>query len=85
MAHLVAARAACPRSRDPQMVNEMRTHMLRADAPTPSVEAILHAILPYKFVDHTHADAVLSITNTRGRRARASATSTATRWWSFPT
>ncbi|HEX7560308.1 MAG TPA: class II aldolase/adducin family protein, partial [Usitatibacter sp.] len=29
---------------DPQMVNEMRTHMLRADAPTPSVEAILHAI-----------------------------------------
>ncbi|HEX5130234.1 MAG TPA: bifunctional aldolase/short-chain dehydrogenase [Usitatibacter sp.] len=49
---------------DPQMVNEMRTHMLRADAPTPSVEAILHAILPYKFVDHTHSDAVLALCNT---------------------
>jgi len=49
---------------DPEMVNELRTHMLRADAPTPSVEAILHAILPHKFVDHTHSDAVLSLTNT---------------------
>ncbi len=49
---------------DPQMVNEMRTHMTRASAPTPSVEAILHAILPYKFVDHTHADAVITVTNT---------------------
>jgi len=49
---------------DPQMVNELRTHMTRATAPTPSVEAILHAILPYKFVDHTHADAVVTVTNT---------------------
>ncbi len=49
---------------DPQMVNEMRTHMLRAEAPTPSVEAILHAILPYKYVDHTHSDAVLAVCNT---------------------
>lgn len=49
---------------DPQMVNELRTHMTRADAPTPSVEAILHAVLPYKYVDHTHADAVVTVTNT---------------------
>ena len=58
---------------DPQMVNEMRTHMLRADAPTPSVEAILHATLPYKYVDHTHSDAVLAISNTADgeRRIRA--------------
>ena len=58
---------------DPQMVNEMRTHMLRADAPTPSVEAILHAILPFKYVDHTHSDAVLALTNTADgeRRIRA--------------
>jgi rhamnose utilization protein RhaD (predicted bifunctional aldolase and dehydrogenase)/NAD(P)-dependent dehydrogenase (short-subunit alcohol dehydrogenase family) len=55
---------------DPQMVNEMRTHMLRADAPTPSVEAILHAILPYKFVDHTHSDAVLALCNTPGGERR---------------
>ncbi len=55
---------------DPKMVNEMVTHMTQASAPMPSVEAILHAILPYKFVDHTHADAVLTITNTRDGEAR---------------
>jgi len=49
---------------DPQMINELRTHMIRAAAPTPSVEAILHAILPFKYVDHTHADAVITVTNT---------------------
>ncbi len=51
---------------DPQMVNELRSHMTDASAPTPSVEAILHATLPFKFVDHTHADAVVTITNTPG-------------------
>ena len=55
---------------DPQMVNEMVTNMTRASAPTPSVEAILHAILPYKYVDHTHADAVVTITNTQNGAAR---------------
>lgn len=49
---------------DPQMVNELKTHMTSASAPTPSVEAILHAILPFKYVDHTHADAVVTVTNT---------------------
>jgi len=49
---------------DPQMVNELQTNMTRSSAPAPSVETILHAILPYKYVDHTHADAVLSVTNT---------------------
>lgn len=49
---------------DSQMVNEMKTHQTIASAPTGSVEAILHAALPYKFVDHTHADAVVTITNT---------------------
>jgi rhamnose utilization protein RhaD (predicted bifunctional aldolase and dehydrogenase)/NAD(P)-dependent dehydrogenase (short-subunit alcohol dehydrogenase family) len=48
---------------DPQMVNELNTHVLRAGAPSPSVETILHAILPHCYVDHTHADAVLSISN----------------------
>ena len=55
---------------DPQMVNELRTHMTRATAPTPSVEAILHAILPYQYVDHTHADAVITISNTTDGYAR---------------
>jgi rhamnose utilization protein RhaD (predicted bifunctional aldolase and dehydrogenase)/NAD(P)-dependent dehydrogenase (short-subunit alcohol dehydrogenase family) len=62
--------ARLPTLPDPQMVNEMVTHMTRASAPVPSVEAILHAILPYKYVDHTHADAVLTITNTRDGEAR---------------
>jgi len=55
--------AALAKLPDPQMVNELTTHMLRAGAPAPSVETILHAILPYPYVDHTHADAVLSISN----------------------
>lgn len=49
---------------DPQMVNELKTSMSKYSAPTPSVEAILHAIIPYKYVDHTHADAIVSVTNT---------------------
>jgi len=55
--------AGLPRLPDPQMVNELNTHMLRAGAPSPSVETILHALLPHKYVDHTHADAVLSVSN----------------------
>lgn len=50
---------------DSQMSNELLTHMKRASAPAPSVETILHALLPYKFVDHTHADAFVSISNTK--------------------
>jgi rhamnose utilization protein RhaD (predicted bifunctional aldolase and dehydrogenase)/NAD(P)-dependent dehydrogenase (short-subunit alcohol dehydrogenase family) len=49
---------------DGEMVNQLRTHQTRASAPTPSVEAILHAVLPYKYVDHTHADAIVTLTNT---------------------
>ena len=55
--------AALPSLSDPQMVGELATHTLRAGAPAPSVETLLHAILPQKYVDHTHADAVLSISN----------------------
>ncbi|MGQ0511600.1 MAG: bifunctional aldolase/short-chain dehydrogenase [Betaproteobacteria bacterium] len=57
-------RLAClPSLSDTQMVNELATHTLRAGAPAPSVETILHASLPHKYVDHTHADAVLSVSN----------------------
>jgi len=55
--------AGLPSLSDPEMVNELVTHMTRATAPTPSVEAILHAVTPRKYVDHTHADAVVTITN----------------------
>ena len=59
----VAKLAELPTLADPQMVNELKTHMKNASAPAPSVETILHAILPYKYVDHTHANAALTITN----------------------
>jgi rhamnose utilization protein RhaD (predicted bifunctional aldolase and dehydrogenase)/NAD(P)-dependent dehydrogenase (short-subunit alcohol dehydrogenase family) len=49
---------------DPLMVNELKTQLTNASSPSPSVETILHAALPFKFVDHTHADAVVTITNT---------------------
>ena len=49
---------------DPQMVNELKTQLTNATSPTPSVETILHAILPFKYVDHTHSDAVVTVTNT---------------------
>jgi len=49
---------------DPQMVNELKTQLVKSSAPAPSVETILHAILPFKYVDHTHADAVVTISNT---------------------
>jgi rhamnose utilization protein RhaD (predicted bifunctional aldolase and dehydrogenase)/NAD(P)-dependent dehydrogenase (short-subunit alcohol dehydrogenase family) len=46
---------------DEAMVNELRTNLLEASAPTPSVETLLHAFLPARFVDHTHADAILAL------------------------
>lgn len=48
---------------DAAMVNELSTHLLDADSATPSIEALLHAFLPQKFIDHTHADAILALTN----------------------
>lgn len=48
---------------DEAMVNELRTNLLDASAPNPSVEALLHALLPARFVDHTHADAILALCN----------------------
>ncbi len=62
--------AALPALSDPEMVNQLVTHQTRAAAPVPSVEAILHAILPYPYVDHTHADAIIAITNTADGEAR---------------
>ena len=55
---------------DSDMVKYQRLAMTNPSAPNPSVEAILHAIIPYKFVDHTHADAVVTITNTEEGEAR---------------
>jgi len=56
--------AALPALGDPEMVEQLAIHTLRAGAPPASVEALLHAILPRRFVDHTHADAVVTVTDT---------------------
>lgn len=55
--------SALPELSDAQMVNELVTHLTRSSAPVPSVEAILHAVIPHRFVDHTHADAIVAISN----------------------
>ena len=55
--------AALPALSDAHLMNDLHTHVLRAGAPSPSVETLLHAVLPHRYVDHTHADAVLSVSN----------------------
>ncbi|MCH1520314.1 MAG: class II aldolase/adducin family protein, partial [SAR324 cluster bacterium] len=49
---------------DAEMVRQQQMAMTNPDAPIPSVEALLHAVIPFKWIDHTHADAVVTITNT---------------------
>jgi rhamnose utilization protein RhaD (predicted bifunctional aldolase and dehydrogenase)/NAD(P)-dependent dehydrogenase (short-subunit alcohol dehydrogenase family) len=46
---------------DIDLVAVERANLIDATAPNPSVEMMLHAFLPHKFIDHTHANAVLSI------------------------
>ncbi len=48
---------------DNDMVLGQKEAMIDKSAPNPSVEAILHAIIPFKYVDHTHSDAVVTISN----------------------
>ena len=48
---------------DTDMVTQLRAAMINPNAPTPSIEAILHAVLPATFVDHTHANAIVALTN----------------------
>ena len=55
---------------DLEMVRNQRMAMIDPSAPNPSVEAILHALIPYRFVDHSHADAVVTISNTPNGRER---------------
>lgn len=51
---------------DEDMVNLQRTNLIDAGSPTPSVETLLHAFIPHKFVDHTHANATLSLCDRPG-------------------
>ena len=51
---------------DEDMVSFQKRNLINIKSPNPSVETFLHAFLPFKFVDHTHADAVLNATNRPG-------------------
>ena len=53
---------------DAEMVKQQRAAMLDPGAPNPSIEAILHAVIQQKFVDHTHANAIVAITNHKDGR-----------------
>src|SRR5258706_15019340 len=47
---------------DEDMVNFQRVNLLDSSAPNPSVETLLHAFLPHKFIDHTHSTAAPAFT-----------------------
>jgi rhamnulose-1-phosphate aldolase/alcohol dehydrogenase len=69
---LVQLRALAALS-DEMMVAELRRALLDPAAPNPSVETLLHAFLPHCFIDHSHADAILALTNQPDGEARAKA------------
>ncbi len=46
-----------------EMNNQLSIHRASGHSPNPSVEALLHAFLPHKCIDHTHADSILVLTN----------------------
>jgi rhamnose utilization protein RhaD (predicted bifunctional aldolase and dehydrogenase)/NAD(P)-dependent dehydrogenase (short-subunit alcohol dehydrogenase family) len=48
---------------DEEMVRLQRANLIDPSSPNPSVEALLHAFIPHKFIDHTHSTAVLSLTD----------------------
>ncbi len=52
---------ALERLSDEDMVNALRANLMDSLAPNPSVEALLHAFIPEKFIDHSHATAFLAI------------------------
>ncbi|HYZ41978.1 MAG TPA: bifunctional aldolase/short-chain dehydrogenase [Stellaceae bacterium] len=55
---------------DEEMVRVQRANLLDPGAPNPSVETLLHAFLPHKYVDHTHSTAVLSLADQPDGAAR---------------
>ncbi|MEY4965056.1 MAG: hypothetical protein RL274_639 [Pseudomonadota bacterium] len=54
---------------DEDMVNFQRINLLDSTAPNPSVETLLHAFLPHKFIDHVHSTAVLALTDQPDNKA----------------
>ena len=48
---------------DDNMVNFLRSNLIDSNSPNPSVETLLHAYLPHRYIDHTHSNAFLSLVN----------------------
>lgn len=48
---------------DEDMVALQRQNLIDPQAPNPSIETLLHAFLPHKFVDHTHSNAIVTLTD----------------------
>lgn len=65
-------RALLPPTRltDLQLANELRCASIDAAAPDPSVEALVHTLVPHACVLHSHADALLALTHSPGGAAR---------------
>lgn len=67
--HRLRKLRALSRLSDQEMAQQIRACLFDPAAPMPSIETLVHAFLPPKFIDHTHADAILALTNQRdGRR-----------------
>ncbi|MBO9578447.1 MAG: SDR family oxidoreductase [Microbacteriaceae bacterium] len=54
------------------LMPELLAARLDPAAPVPSVETLVHAAIPARFVLHSHADAVLAVTDSPDPRAAAS-------------
>ncbi len=52
---------------DQEMVDYLAKCLIDPASARPSIETLLHAFLPARAVLHTHADAILALTNTKGR------------------
>ena len=52
-----------------EMENQLRIHKLEASGPDPSVETLVHAFLPHRYIDHSHADFILALTHQKDGEA----------------
>jgi rhamnose utilization protein RhaD (predicted bifunctional aldolase and dehydrogenase)/NAD(P)-dependent dehydrogenase (short-subunit alcohol dehydrogenase family) len=68
--HALVKMSQLPTMSDEDMVLQQRAAMTNPNAPAASIEAILHAILPFRFVDHSHANAISALTCNADGEAR---------------
>ena len=58
---------------DEELTRIQRENLLDPTAPNPSVEILLHAFLPHRFIDHTHARSTSRTAKPSARRSMAAA------------